>query len=233
LHKRLILAALPAVVALQMGGCPTLTDTPPVGVRVDTSLGSFVIELDATAAPVSTANFLRYVGDGFYNGTIFHRVIPGFVVQGGGFTPDLREKTTRPAIVNESLNGRSNVRASVAMARTDEPDSATAQFYVNVVDNIELDATDQRLGYAVFGTVIEGMDVVDRIAAVQTETRDELSDIPVEDVVIERIEVIDLSAGNTLTDDDRRRLEQQVFSLQTLIRDVIVQALSFAIPAAF
>ncbi len=232
LRERLTVV-LPFVALLAAGGCPALTDAPPVGVRVETSLGDFVIELDTAAAPVTTANFIRYVGDGFYDGTIFHRVVPGFVVQGGGFTPDLREKMTRPSIVNESLNGRSNVRGTVAMARQDEPDSATAQFFVNVVDNPELDATAERLGYANFGTVIEGMDVVDRIAAVETETREGFENIPVEDVVIESIQVIDLAAGNALTEQDRARLEQQLFALQTLIRDVLVQALSFAIPLAF
>lgn len=233
MRQRLAIVAFPFVAVLPIGGCPALTDAPPVGVRVETSLGDFVIELDAAAAPVTTSNFVRYVGDGFYNGTIFHRVVPGFVIQGGGFTPDLREKMPRPNIVNESLNGRSNVRGTVAMARMDDPDSAAAQFFVNVADNAELDASEERLGYANFGTVIEGMDVVDRIAAVETEARDDFTDIPVEDVVIENVEVIDLAGGNALTEQDRARLEQQLFALQTLVRDVIVQALSFAIPLAF
>jgi cyclophilin family peptidyl-prolyl cis-trans isomerase len=130
------------------------------------------------------------VDDGFYDGTIFHRVIPDFVVQGGGFEPGLVEKDTRDMIVNEATNGLKNTRGSIAMARRNEPDSATSQFYFNVADNTSLDYTSTSPGYTVFGWVIRGMSVVDQIATVQTESRDGFDDVPVEDVLIESIERI-------------------------------------------
>jgi cyclophilin family peptidyl-prolyl cis-trans isomerase len=156
----------------------------PVRVRVSTTLGDFTIELNAEQAPITVENFLQYVDDEFYDGTIFHRVIAGFVVQGGGFLPGLAEKETRDPIVNESDNGLSNVRGSVAMARTSDPDSATSQFYINLLDNTSLDARAGRPGYAVFGKVSSGMDAVDEIAGVQTESRGGFDDVPVTDVII-------------------------------------------------
>lgn len=170
-------------------------------VRVTTSRGNFTIELDEDSAPITVANFLQYVDDGFYDGTIFHRVIPDFVVQGGGLTPDLEEKETGDPIASEADNGLSNVRGTVALARTADPDSARAQFFVNVADNIaggdglsDLDPGGVSIdGYAVFGRVIAGMSVADAIAAVETESRGGLNDVPVEDVVIESIERV---AGN-------------------------------------
>lgn len=133
-----------------------------------TSLGTFVVQLDMQRAPLTVNNFLRYVNAGFYAGTIFHRVIPGFVIQGGGFTIAYVEKNTDAPIPNESGNGLSNQRATIAMAREDDPHSATAQFYINLVDNEKLDPRPDRWGYAVFGQVIQGMDVVDKIAATPT-----------------------------------------------------------------
>jgi cyclophilin family peptidyl-prolyl cis-trans isomerase len=152
-------------------------------VKISTSMGDFTIELNPEKAPISTANFLKYVDEGFYDGTIFHRVIPNFVVQGGGFLPGLTQKETHSAIKNEASNGLKNVRASVAMARTSDVDSATSQWYVNLKDNTGLDYPTNG-GYAVFGTVVEGMDVIDRIATVETETRSGFQDVPVTDVIL-------------------------------------------------
>lgn len=155
-------------------------------VLLATSMGDIVIELDAKKAPKSVENFMQYVKAGHYNGTIFHRVIPNFMIQGGGMLPDMKEKPTRPPIPLESRNGLSNVRGSVAMARTAVPDSATAQFFINVKDNAFLDQANSRdgNGYAVFGKVIKGMDVVDKIKDVPTATRGPHQDVPSEPVVI-------------------------------------------------
>ncbi len=157
-------------------------------VRLRTSEGDIVLELDRDKAPISVNNFLRYVDDGFYDGTIFHRVVKRFVVQGGGFLPGLERSEPRAPIVNEASNGLKNVRSSLAMARTTEPNSATSQFYINLKDNPDLDFRAGNPGYAVFGRVVQGMDVVDRIADVQVETRDGFENVPVEDVVLERAE---------------------------------------------
>jgi peptidyl-prolyl cis-trans isomerase A (cyclophilin A) len=159
-------------------------DDPHPQVRLVTSMGSITVELDRERAPLTVNNFLRYVDDDFYDGTIFHRVIVDFVVQGGGYDEDLVQKETRPPIRNEADNGLTNDRGTIAMARTNAYDSATSQFYINVVDNDSLNYTTPGTGYAVFGRVIDGMDVVDRIAEVETETRDGMSDVPVTDVVV-------------------------------------------------
>jgi cyclophilin family peptidyl-prolyl cis-trans isomerase len=167
---------------------PKASGGKPV-VRLTTSLGDIRIQLDPDKAPVSVENFLRYVSDGFYDGTVFHRVIPGFMVQGGGFTPDMQQKPTRTPIKNEAGNGLTNERGTVAMARTNVVDSATAQFFINVVDNDFLNHTspDPRgFGYAVFGRVIEGMDVVDEIVKAPTTTRGVNQNVPVEPIVIQR-----------------------------------------------
>jgi len=154
-------------------------------VRFETSLGAFTIELDATAAPLTAANFLQYVDDGHFDGTIFHRVIPGFMIQGGGFTADMEQKSVRAPIRNEAANGLKNLRGTLAMARTSDIDSATAQFFVNLVDNKFLDHQGPRnFGYAVFGRVTEGMDVIDAIAGVRTGNRRGHQDVPVEPVVV-------------------------------------------------
>jgi cyclophilin family peptidyl-prolyl cis-trans isomerase len=165
-------------------------------VKFETSMGDIVVELDEKAAPLSVRNFLRYVNEGFYDGVIFHRVIPNFMIQGGGFTVEMEKKATHDPIVNEADNGLSNVRGSIAMARTNMPDSATSQFFINHKDNGFLNYVDEsRPGYAVFGKVIEGMDVVDKIASVKTTKRkdkkgDLKSDVPVEPVVIKSAKVI-------------------------------------------
>lgn len=155
--------------------------------QFETTLGVFVVELDDVAAPITVANFLTYLDGGFYDGidgqgaTIFHRVIPEFVVQGGGLTEALETKNTLPPIVNESGNGLTNVRGTVAMARTDQPDTATSQFFVNLVDNTFL---DQPPGYAVFGQVITGMDVIDAMAEQPTQTVGDFDDVPVDPIVV-------------------------------------------------
>jgi cyclophilin family peptidyl-prolyl cis-trans isomerase len=153
-------------------------------VVMETSQGTVKLELDDARAPVTVANFLSYVDEQFYDGTIFHRVIPTFMIQGGGFEPGMSQKRTRAAIKNESPNGLSNTRGTIAMARTSDLNSATAQFYINVADN-SAGLDGQR--YCVFGKVIEGMDVVDKIKAVPTATRAGHRDVPTKDVVIQSI----------------------------------------------
>ena len=162
---------------------------------IKTTLGDITIELDAGKAPKSAENFIKYAKAGFYNGTIFHRVIGNFMIQGGGFTPDLNQKPTNPSIPNEAKNGLSNKRGTLAMARTPDPNSATAQFFINLVDNRNLDfVSDERAetwGYAVFGKVVDGMDVVDKIAATPTGPKGPFrSDVPTTDVVIEKVEIL-------------------------------------------
>ena len=160
-------------------------------VKLETSMGEIVIELNEEAAPVTVKNFLRYVEEGFFDGTIFHRVIPDFMIQGGGFTADMRQKETHETIVNEAGNGLKNDRGTIAMARTDVPDSATSQFFINHQNNDFLNyAGPGNPGYAVFGKVTEGMEVVDAIAAVKTTRKGPYSDVPVESVVIESVQVV-------------------------------------------
>ena len=157
-------------------------------VKLATSAGDIVIELDAAKAPKTVENFVAYVKAGHYNGTIFHRVIPTFMIQGGGMTADMREKTTRAPIPLESRNGLSNVRGSVAMARTNDPNSATSQFFINVKDNDRLDAANSRdgNGYAVFGKVISGMDVVDKIREAPTASKGMHDDVPITPITINK-----------------------------------------------
>jgi cyclophilin family peptidyl-prolyl cis-trans isomerase len=157
---------------------------PGTLVVMETSLGTIKIELDGDKAPISTANFLSYADEQFYDGTIFHRVIPDFMIQGGGFESGLRQKKTKPPIQNESSNGLSNVRGSIAMARTSDLNSATCQFYINVVDNSG--SLDQPR-YCVFGKVVEGMDVVDKIKAVPTGEKGVHKNVPLKDVVIRSV----------------------------------------------
>ena len=157
----------------------------------ETSAGDFRIELFADDAPVTVENFLTYVDDGFYNGTVFHRVIPGFVIQGGGFTDELTRPATRDPIVNEADNGLKNERGTLSMARTQVRDSATSQFFVNLADNAFLDHGERDFGYAVFARVIEGMGVIERIAAGETARRDGMADVPVELVVVEQARRVD------------------------------------------
>jgi len=168
-----------------------VTDSKQKMVKLETSLGDIVIELNEAAAPVTVKNFLGYVEDGFFDGTIFHRVINGFMIQGGGFTDNMGRKQTRPPIVNEASNGLKNDRGTIAMARTNDPDSATSQFFINHKDNDFLNYIEQRNpGYAVFGRTVEGMDVVDKIAAVKTTVRIGMRDVPVETVLIKSAKVV-------------------------------------------
>jgi cyclophilin family peptidyl-prolyl cis-trans isomerase len=156
-------------------------------VLLETSLGNIELELDAAKAPVTVENFIQYVKAGQYDGLVFHRVIPGFMIQGGGFTPDMQQKETRAPIKNESNNGLSNRRGTIAMARLSAPDSASSQFFINVADNGSLDYPHASgSGYAVFGKVVAGMDVVDKIAATRTTTRGGYSDVPMQAVVIKK-----------------------------------------------
>lgn len=160
-------------------------------VEMKTNQGKFVIELYPDKAPKSVANFLHYAKSGFYNGTIFHRVINGFMIQGGGFSPDMKEKPTRSPIENEAKNGLKNATATLAMARTSDPHSATAQFYINLVDNRSLDYPSfDGWGYAVFGKVTQGFDVVQKIAKVQTGNHGMYQDVPATAVVIESVSVL-------------------------------------------
>jgi len=175
-------------------------------VRFETSLGDFEIQLDEDKAPKTVANFLAYVDEGFYNQTLFHRVIPGFVIQGGGFGPGMQRKPTHKPVVNESGNGLKNLRGTISMARTMDPDSATSQFLISLKDNPNLDfvpangGRPARPGYAVFGRVVQGMDVVDKIArvktqAVKTDKHMRFKDVPVEDVVLESVTRLPASGG--------------------------------------
>ncbi len=162
-------------------------------VRLSTSMGDIVVELDKAKAPKTVDNFVQYVKAGQYNGTIFHRVIDNFMIQGGGMTPDMKEKPTRAPIPLESRNGLNNVRGTVAMARTMDPNSATAQFFINVKDNAFLDAANSRdgNGYAVFGKVVEGMDVVDKIRAVPTTDKGPHQNVPVQPVIIKNATLLE------------------------------------------
>jgi len=161
-------------------------------IKLNTNHGTIVLELDAAKAPNTVANFLQYAKDGFYDGTIFHRVINGFMIQGGGMQPGMEEKQTRAPIQNEANNGLPNARGTVAMARTPDPHSASAQFFINLADNDFLNfraETPDGWGYCVFGRVTEGMDVVDKIKGLETGNKGYHQDVPVEDVVIESVEV--------------------------------------------
>jgi cyclophilin family peptidyl-prolyl cis-trans isomerase len=168
-----------------------MSDTSKV--KLTTSLGEIIIQLNTEKAPISSANFLTYVNEGFYSNTIFHRIIPGFMAQGGGFDTEFKQKPVHDPIKNEADNGLQNKRGTLAMARTNVPDSATAQFFINYKDNAFLNHTSPTAsgwGYAVFGEVIEGMDVVDAMAKEATGNRDGHQDVPKTNIVIEKAEVI-------------------------------------------
>jgi peptidyl-prolyl cis-trans isomerase A (cyclophilin A) len=156
-------------------------------IRFETSLGDFTIELFEKEAPESVANFTRYIDEGFFDGTIFHRIVPGFVIQGGGFTEEMTHKKTKPPVKNEADNGLKNKRGTLSMARTNDINSATSQFFVNLKDNDFLDHSRGNFGYAVFAKVTEGMDVVDKIAAVETGRKRGFDDVPVEAVTMKSV----------------------------------------------
>lgn len=153
-------------------------------VALETNHGTIVLELNPEKAPITVENFLDYVDRGWYDGTVFHRVIDGFMIQGGGFTSDMQKKITRPEIENESKNGLSNKRGTISMARLPGPHTATAQFFINSVDNEGLDASGGDFGYAVFGEVVDGLDIVDSISKLETGIKSGMRDVPVETVVI-------------------------------------------------
>ena len=170
----------------------TMSDTQ-TKVKLITTLGEVIIQLNTEKAPISSANFLTYVNEGFYNGTVFHRIIPDFMAQGGGFDTSFNQKAVHAPIKNEANNGLKNTRGTLAMARTNDPDSATAQFFINYKDNSFLNHTSQTSsgwGYAVFGEVIEGMDVVDAMAKQATSNRGGHENVPKTDIVIEKAEVV-------------------------------------------
>jgi len=187
-----ILASLLASIAMACAVGAAAADQPHV--RLHTNVGDIELELDRDKAPVTVENFLSYVNDGFYDGTIFHRVIKNFMIQGGGYTSEYARKPTRPPIANEADNGVKNIRGTIAMARTMNPDSATSQFFINTVDNANLDhvaPTHSGWGYAVFGRVVSGMDVVDRIGNTPTGSGGPFQhDVPLSTVVIEKATVI-------------------------------------------
>ena len=157
----------------------------------ETTLGDFKIEFFEKEAPISVANFQKYIDANYFDGTIFHRIVPGFVIQGGGFTEDMTQKKTQPPIKNEADNGLKNSRGSLSMARTNDINSATSQFFVNLKDNDFLDHSRGNFGYAVFAKVTEGMDVIDKIAAVETGRRKGFDDVPLEPVIMKSVRKID------------------------------------------
>jgi len=156
-------------------------------IRFETTLGDFTVELFEKDAPLSVANFLRYIDEGFFDGTIFHRIVPGFVIQGGGFNEDMTQKRTQPPVKNEADNGLKNKRGTLSMARTNDINSATSQFFVNLKDNDSLDHSRGNFGYAVFARVAQGMDVIDKIAAVSTGRRRGFDDVPGEAVIMKSV----------------------------------------------
>jgi peptidyl-prolyl cis-trans isomerase B (cyclophilin B) len=187
--KVFLLAVVGLAVMAAAAGPAKAADNPVVS--VETSLGTFKVELFADKAPITVKNFLSYVEKKHYDGTTFHRVIPTFMIQGGGFEPGLKQKPTDAPITNEAANGLSNSRGTLAMARTGDPNSATAQFFVNVKDNTFLDKAQAQdgYGYCVFGRVTDGMDVVDKIKVVETGRKGGMGDVPTTDVVIKSVKV--------------------------------------------
>lgn len=201
--RSLVLVGMLPLVFLSAQAAPPSTSTPKQGVtsmstnprvKMTTSLGDIVITLDAVKAPKTVANFLAYVNDGFYNGTVFHRVIDGFMVQGGGFEPGLKQKPTKANVENEANNGLKNNKYTLAMARTSDPHSATAQFFINVANNDFLNhtaPTAQGWGYAVFGEVTEGKDIVDKMRAVPTANSGFHQNVPTTDLLITKAVVLE------------------------------------------
>jgi len=198
ISRRIALAGMAGLMASALALSPFAASAQPAQaqakaqrVQFTTSAGKFTVEVYPDAAPKSVANFMEYVNGGFYNGTIFHRVINGFMVQGGGYDRDMKEKPTRPPIPLEAQNGLKNKAGTVAMARTANPNSATAQFFINVVDNPNLDYPNpDGNGYAVFGKVVEGMDTIDKIKTTPTRSYGPMSNVPSTPVVIESASVV-------------------------------------------
>jgi len=202
-----------AMIILSAIGHSALAQTPTaqkaeeatVSVLIKTSMGEIVLELDHAKAPITVENFLKYVDEGFYNGVIFHRVIPKFMVQTGGFLPDMSQKKPGASIQNEWKNGLTNVRGSIAMARLGgQANSATSQFFINVADNSFLDQPRDGAGYAVFGKVIQGMDVVDKIQNVKTSTVGQFGDVPVQPIIMEKVTRLDKKAKPAAPDETKK-----------------------------
>ena len=191
-RTRLLLAALPAVMLAAGASSPAAAAAGAPRVELDTTMGKIVVQLSPDRAPITVKNFLTYVKEGHYNGTIFHRVISGFMIQGGGYTPAMQEKPTHEPIPLEARGGLRNDRYTIAMARTNQPHSATCQWFVNTVDNdfLNADQAQDGQGYAVFGQVVSGMNVVDKIAAVKTGAKAGMSDVPLEPVVIKSAKIL-------------------------------------------
>ncbi|PHM30663.1 peptidylprolyl isomerase A [Xenorhabdus innexi] len=187
MFKRIFVSLMTAC-AISVMAAPALA--AETYVKLVTSAGEIELELNGDKAPITTKNFIEYANEGFYNNTIFHRVIPGFMVQGGGFTKDMQQKSTKAPIKNEADNGLRNQRGTIAMARTADKDSATSQFFINVTDNAFLDHGQRDFGYAVFGKVVKGMDVVDKISQVKTENVGPYQNVPVKPVMILSAKVI-------------------------------------------
>lgn len=229
--RSLFMGAVLAVYLVQVAGCPNMmTEGTAQGAKFTTSKGEFVVKLELEKAPVNVGNFMQYVKGGFYNGTIFHRVVPNFMIQGGGYTPDMALKETRSNILNESGNGLSNVRGTIAMARGEEPDSARAQFFINVADNKQLDSTVATPGYTVFGEVTQGMDIVDQIAAVPTHDEIGFSGLPVDPVIIQTVELVDVPSGTAeLTAQGEDMVQQQQYQAMLFLRQTAVSLLQFAL----
>lgn len=186
----LMLALILQPAAAQESTTIEIVDT--ASVRIETSLGDIVVQLDPIRAPLTVQNFLQYVVDGHYDGTIFHRVAAAFLIQGGGYLPDMSLKPAPREVVNESGNGLSNQRGTIAMARNNDPHAANSQFYINLVDNASLNPRPTRWGYAVFGEVVSGMDVVDLIGSVPTGGGGDFDrDVPIDPIIIERIILLD------------------------------------------
>lgn len=193
--KGIVLLSMGLIIAVAAAAADKKSGAPRV--MLETSMGEIVLELDSDSAPKTVENFLGYAQAGFYDGTVFHRVIDGFMIQGGGFTEDMTQKPTGEEITNEADNGLKNKRGTIAMARRGDPDSASSQFFINTVNNRPLDHTGkspQGWGYAVFGEVVEGMDVVDAIAKVKTGTKGMFQDVPVESVIILKA-TVEMGAG--------------------------------------
>lgn len=191
--RTLILSALLCISATSSFATENKMSEPSSKIKLTTSLGAIIVQLNTEKAPVSSANFLTYVNEGFYNGTIFHRVIKGFMAQGGGFDAAFKQKETHASIKNEADNGLKNARGTLAMARTNDPNSATGQFFINLKDNGFLDHTSPTpsgWGYAVFGEVVEGMEVVDKMAEQPTGNKGGHQDVPKTDIIIKKAEVI-------------------------------------------
>ena len=193
IYGRLVLSGLLTLALIFIAGNMARAQKSHPSVKLETSLGDIIVELYPEKAPVTVANFLQYVKGGFYDGTIFHRVIPTFMIQGGGFDANMNEKSTKAPIKNEADNGLSNDRYTIAMARTGDPNSASAQFFINVADNRPLNHTAKTMqgwGYAVFGKVVKGQEVVDKIKAVPTDTKGMFENVPVTPVVIIKATVV-------------------------------------------